>query len=170
MMLKGSLISLAVAAVFGMGKPAWALCEANKAIVPATDQYVINGDTVLDKKSGLIWARCSVGQQWQEGKGCTGAVKQVQWVEAMALAHDGWRVPTRDELKTLLSPTCLAPSINEEAFPGTRANLRGMGYWSSTTRGPSLDRYVWVVFFDSGYSAYGNLDSSYLVRLVRDDK
>jgi hypothetical protein len=166
-MVKNGFVSLAVAVLFGIGEPAGAVCEATKPMLPPTDQYVLNGDTVLDKKSGLTWARCSAGQHWQENKGCTGRISSLKWDAAMDLSRDGWRVPTLDELKTLLSATCLAPSINEEVFPGTRANPRTMGYWSSTTKGSPLDRYVWVVFFDSGYFAYGNLDSSYSVRLVR---
>ena len=34
-------------------------------------RFVPNGAEVIDSRTGLIWARCSVGQSW-DGSACTG--------------------------------------------------------------------------------------------------
>jgi hypothetical protein len=44
-------------------------------------RYVIQGDTVYDKKTDLTWQRCSVGQRWAEGKGCVGVTENPLWGE-----------------------------------------------------------------------------------------
>ena len=68
----------------------------------ANSRYVIQGDTVYDKKTDLTWQRCSVGQRWAEGKGCVGVIKTFTFDDAQRQGNGMWRVPTKNELGTLI--------------------------------------------------------------------
>ncbi len=72
------------------------------------ERYIINNDAaVLDKKTGLIWMRCALGQTWN-GITCVGKAKRMDWQTACQQIGDGfagyddWRIPTLEELKTLV--------------------------------------------------------------------
>jgi hypothetical protein len=93
---------------------------------------VMGGEAVLDKQTGLIWARNTKILEkrlpWQE------AVKFCQNVEIGG--QKGWRLPTRDELIALLD-TSRVPALPEK-HPFTKMReykYGGQGYieyWTST--------------------------------------
>lgn len=131
---------------------------------------------VVDHATGLVWQRCSVGQQW-DGATCVGTASLMTWEDALAHAValrpvDGqrWRLPNVKELDSLVSPTRTAPAINRAAFPATAL----VGYWSSTY--DSSDPYLaWRVSFDdgsvgTGFRANSWMPYEYAVRLVRNAK
>jgi len=144
---------------------AHAACDASQPNQKPIGQYVLRGGTAHDTQTKLTWQRCSVGQSWKEGEGCIGAVKPSTVLSARQLEVDGWRLPTRDELATLVSPTCSKPAINEEAFPNM--DLTHLHYWTSTANG---DSYAAYVNFNTGMSSFDANDEPYAVRLVRDGK
>ena len=139
-------VVVGLSAILNLASPAWAVCDASQPSRKPIGQYVINGGTVYDKKGDLTWSRCSVGQRWVDGVGCAGVIKEMTWNEALQQAYGGWRVPTKDELATLVSPTCKNPSINEEAFPDMELNK--LVYWTSDENGASG---AWGVHFDDGH-------------------
>ena len=76
---------------------------------------------------------------------------------------EGWRLPTRQELDSILDLTRHEPAIDTERFPGTESGA----YWSSTPCAWSSD-HAWVVSFYGG----GSLDCRHVsgnafVRAVR---
>ena len=90
--------------------------------------------TVKDSKTGLIWMRCSIGQNWN-GTTCTGTATKHNWEKAKKIGRDktfagfsDWRLPAKNELQTLICQDCGKPTINSNAFP----NTRGDWYWSSS--------------------------------------
>ena len=94
---------------------------------------IMGGEAVLDKQTGLIWARNTEILEkrlpWQE------AVKFCQNVEIGG--QKGWRLPTRDELITLLDTSTSAPALPEgQPFTKLREFEYGgkgdYGYWTST--------------------------------------
>ena len=90
---------------------------------------------VIDKKSGLIWKRCSLGQEWQKGKGCVGAIELIKRNEAEEYARslgNGWRVPTVDELLTLVDKRCKTPVINSALFGKVHNTGEGANYLTSS--------------------------------------
>lgn len=99
----------------------------------ASPRFVIQGDTVLDTRTHLVWQRCSVGQHW-DGKGCTGEIRLVNWFEAQKLANGEWRLPTKSELERLVDierkRKRIAPFIDISAFPGTDPDT--FCYWTSS--------------------------------------
>lgn len=139
-----------------------ALCFSANVLAECKDNsehYIIFGDTVYDKKANLTWARCSVGQAWK-GSGCVGVVKTFVFGAAQELASAGWRLPTVDELKTLLTRGCPGSMINTDAFP----DMGELVYWPST----SLGSAAWHVSFSDGTARMGGRGYSFAVRLVRD--
>jgi hypothetical protein len=158
--------------VIGLGlviasSAAQAECDASPTAKPSSSRFVIGGETVYDPTTKLTWMRCSYGQIWRKGGGCDGDVKPVDWDAAMALRVPGdsaWRLPTKDELDSIVESHCKKPAIDEDVFPDTAL----MAYWTSTPSGPS---YAWHVNFRWGISAWQYLRSNhYAVRFVRDDR
>jgi hypothetical protein len=137
-------------------------CTANGARTEA-GKFVLMKDVVLDERTNLQWARCSLGQQWQEAGGCVGTPKKFTYDEATkATLPAGWRLPTPEELKTLVDEGCKNPTIDPRAFPNTPPDP----YWAVDKRG------CWLVNFGAGVTygpnsylcGYGNVSA---VRLVR---
>lgn len=123
-------------------------------------RYEITGAQVFDKETKLTWQRCSLGQKWQEGPGCVGTPREISWKEAKMM--DGaWRLPTKDELSTLVSQACLK-SANAEAFPGF--TLQHPVYWSATETAPGL---TWTVNLTSGHEFNALQSSENAVLLVQ---
>jgi len=132
----------------------------------ANSRYVIRGDTVFDKKTNLTWQRCSVGQEWTEGKGCLGLRTLFNFNAAQGLKNKVWRVPTKEELETLIDldrkSKGLCPMIDVIAFP----NVESQSFWTSTSIDDSLALFVDFSCFALGNgSAYRSV--MFPVRLVR---
>ena len=139
-----------------------AACNNDQPSRTPSSRYLVKGDEVYDKKTDLTWQHCSVGQHWKEGAGCVGVIKQMTWDEAKSQAQNGWRLPSKDELTTLLAPNCSKPAINEEIFPDLE--LDKLWYWTSSENGSFL---AWLVNFADGNSnSYDRTDTG-AVRLVR---
>lgn len=169
-----------------------------KKLVAITDNYrsksirkqdfIPQGDgTVLDKRTGLQWMRCSVGQSWT-GTTCSGEPDKYNWQQANDLrsnfaGHSDWRLPTRLELETLVycsrgqddgryddelfwlngcDGVYQRPTIVQKAFPNTKISR----YWSSSLS-PYYNENVWGVDFYGGDTTNGNQVSRRPVRLVR---
>jgi len=78
--------------------------------------------------------------------------------------HCDWRVPTREELETILIepfPCGTVPCI-DPIFGPTQSNV----YWSATT-GQVFPTYAWFVYFLGGYVDGLNKTRTYYVRGVR---
>lgn len=100
------------------------------------------GEVVYDRKTDLTWQRCTYGQRWVRNKGCTGESKRITFDEAKALERDGWRVPTLDELKSIVVKG-VKPTIDTAAFPDTPP----VYFWSTDNRDTS---FSWYVLFENG--------------------
>jgi len=143
--------------------------------------------TATDTTTGLTWMRCTVGQVWQGGV-CAGEPKLMSWDQAqkageeMVFAgHADWRLPTRDELATLVycssglrrapdpdgvpgscEGSFRAPTLLAAAFPNAPAHK----FWSATPD----ERYrfaAWGVSFYNGAIGIGTHTDYVNVRLVR---
>jgi hypothetical protein len=133
-----------------------------------TSDYVDNADgTVTHTPTGLTWQRCAQGQTWG-ANGCAGTVSGVTWSAATQLSSSfagktDWRLPTQDELLSLVDYALVGPAINSTVFPATPRAY----FWSSLSN-VFASSYAWVVNFGDG-SAFGSAAKagSYGVRLVR---
>lgn len=154
-------------------------------------RFVDNGDgTVADSTSGLLWKKCTEGQQ--NDASCSGSVSAYLYCNTASNACDDtvtlttglsgsiyatcnslnsipsggfakkttWRVPTKDELKSLVYcsngptiPPVLAqgsgcnsgsrtPVVDPDMFPNTASNA----YWSASSYASA---YAWAVNFSN---------------------
>ncbi|OQZ02983.1 MAG: hypothetical protein B6D34_08995 [Candidatus Brocadia sp. UTAMX1] len=128
-------------------------------ITKATKRFkiVLDGAAVLDKETGLVW---------EKSPDTTART----WADAISYAYSknvggrkGWRLPTVEELASLVDPTRSNPAL-PVGHPFT--NVQSASYWSSTTyvNGTS---YAWGVHFNVGVVSYGDETNNYYVWCVR---
>ena len=153
------------------------LCEpANIPASTPTSQFTIHdiGTTVTDNKTGLMWKRCSEGQDWN-GSTCTGIAAIYTWQTALQQVQNingtggfagkkDWRVPNIKELASLVEVQCSSPAINMTVFPETPWVFKF--FWSSSSEA-SISNQAWAVVPTGGNVNRGSKDANGWVRLVR---
>jgi hypothetical protein len=130
---------------------------------PTAARFTLDGAEVTDRRTGLVWARCSVGQSWN-GNTCMGSAISLTHEAALqhAASQSGWRLPSVKELATLADKGCLNPAIDVAAFPGTTSWY----YWSSSPYAGD-NSLAWSVTFSGGVVSYGNRNGNGQLRMVR---
>ncbi len=137
---------------------------------PAGDRFVVLGDEVADRHTGLVWRRCVEGRSWVDSA-CAGTDLPLSWPEALAHADEvaratgvAWRLPNAKELASLVDFTQYGPALDRRAFPPDS------GYrliWSSSVVAIYTSR---VTILDESFGSLGSTDrkSGWSARLVRD--
>jgi Protein of unknown function (DUF1566) len=155
------------------------VCDTTRhALSSPTSRFEDHGDgTVTDKFSGLMWMRCSEGQQWLNGH-CSGPAQQQSWATAQTRAaavnkagshfYNDWRVPSLRELGGITERQCASPRLNLSVFPSTPAQA----YWTATSRAQvaadsTVDAFAFVIGFDASGIHLQNKEDMRAVRLVR---
>jgi hypothetical protein len=132
-----------------------------------TSDYRDNGDgTVTHLRTGLMWQRCAVGQNWSGGR-CSGTATDHTYDEAEALTstlggHADWRLPDVVELASIIDYSASNPAINGDVFPNTPSS----GFWSGSPDA-NLSDYAWGVYFNYGNAFSAYRDDARSVRLLR---
>ena len=126
---------------------------------------VMGGEAVLDNQTGLVWVRDAqfVG-------------KKVSWEDAVKIVEStnlggkkGWRLPTRDELITLLDTSQSEPALpkghpflNIKDLATASGMSGGYNYWSSTDFEDG-SKSAWVVSFYVGkvYDSLKLMDATF---------
>ncbi len=142
-------------------------------------RYQDNGDgTVTDVQTHLRWMHCALGQTWNGGM-CTGEAARYTWQDAQNTAYGGWRVPSREELRSLVycssgqpktwndtGNACegnyTRPTINSAAFPNTPES----NFWSALPDAGDSG-FAWGVYFSFGNDYWYGRSNAVHVRLVR---
>ncbi len=155
--------------VVGCAVPA-ASQTCNEAIVATTPaaRFTLNGALATDQRTGLTWARCPLGQNW-DGAGCTDLPEEYTWQEALqhsasadTAGFTDWRLPNIKELASIVELACVGPAINLAIFPDTPS----WSFWSASPYAGDSNG-AWYVYFNDG-GDYWSDKSNYLhVRLVR---
>ncbi len=119
-----------------------------------TQRFTKIPDGVLDNRTGLTWSNTLC-----DGKN----VNQAKAAEACAELGDGWRLPTVDELFSLVDRSRHSPAINTDFFPDTKKDW----YWTSEPYAANPD-VAWIVSFSGGdVCNYNRGSNSACVRAVR---
>lgn len=163
-----------------------ALCPnenlAIQATTPSTDFIDNNDGTITHIKTGLMWKRCTEGQEWTPS-GCDSEPTVHGWnawenilndvKEHHFAGYSDWRLPSKNELESIVERRCWNPSINTFIFPSTVHDNNALNLYhtsSSAVRGDGSVAEVWVIDFYSGgvfaTSKWGNVPG--VARLVRD--
>ena len=117
------------------------------------NRFTVNADgTVTDTKLGLIWSQKTIAED----------VDHDEAKEAVAAFGEGWRLPTRQELESLLDLSRYNPAIDTEVFPDTKSD----DYWTDTPTAWNTAA-VWVVIFGYGAVGDGGRGNLACVRAVR---
>lgn len=132
--------------------------------------YSANPDgSVLDKTTGLTWQPCLVGQTWSGGS-CIGGGTAFAFSATQSAASanrfggfSDWRVPTIEELLSLVNSARAKPAMNLIAFPSA---VTGALWSRSVNAGNS--GYAWYLDFDYGAArTWSTASYAYGMRLVR---
>lgn len=139
----------------------WAqTCDESLAKTAPTERFMVEGSEVKDSKTGLTWQRCAIGQS---GEHCEeGSATSLKWHEALAHNNDQWRVPTKEELLTIVEKQCEKPAMNLEVF----SNAPSSAYWTASADENS-ESHAWTIAFGSGYEYIFLKFGDWPVRLVR---
>jgi hypothetical protein len=140
-------------------------CDPAKQNATPDARYIVQGDEVYDKTTKLTWQRCTLGRHWENGKGSVGTTLPMNWEKAMQQGKNGWRLPTKEELETLVSSCCVKPAINQNIFPDVGVD-GPWWYWTSTPFTKDAAG-AWAVHFGEGGSGYNFPHKKGAVRLVR---
>lgn len=174
MTIKHELFRLLVGGSLLFGSTGWAVvqaqqkCNINILTNISSQRFIDNRDgTLTDANHQLMWKKCLEGQH---GAHCHGDAVYLPWESAIQQArtastykfagHDGWRLPTLDELSSLVERSCHNPASNLAIFP----RMPSAGLWSSEQSGAN----AWSVDFGGGKIYEVFKAGGKHVRLVRD--
>ena len=136
---------------------------------PSSD-YVDHGNgTVTHMPTKLMWKRCAEGRIWT-GSTCSGTASFMSANQAKLLTGDfagfsDWRLPTEDELLSLIDYSVSKPAINTEMFPAAEDY-----YFFSDSSYAGDSSNVWYVSFLTGNTGDVARSNYQSVRLVRNAK
>ena len=106
-----------------------------------------NNEAVLDKETGLVWEKSPSNLDWQG-----------YWLNAKNFCNEkqtggrlGWRLPTVQELASLVDPLIASPG--PAIPPGSPfVNVQSWRYWSATTMDAQVDLNTGYVYPAHGYA------------------
>ncbi len=123
--------------------------------------YSRNGDIVIDNAMGLRWQDDvdSVQKKWRDGI----IYPAAEYCSALPLGgYTDWRLPSIQELSTLVDASQSNPSATEGIFN----HISSRNYWSSTINAHDTSN-PWAVYFWLGDSYHHYYEDDYYVRCVR---
>jgi len=117
--------------------------------------YDIAEGEVGDSHTGLSWQRAS-------SPATMSAAAATDYCADLDLGGHAWRLPSVQELATLVDETRVAPAINLTAFPDT---AKSTWYWSASTAAPDTTKR-WGLNYDDGFTNYRSISAGF-ARCVR---
>lgn len=130
-----------------------------------TSEFEVYGSSIIkDKKTNLMWQKISA--KGDEDKGMT-FEDAVSYCENLELGgFKDWRLPSRNELMSLVEFNLKAPAIDPLFLDMTD----DVWYWTSTTFYNAFEKYAWSInFYSTGFGYLTKADLQW-VRAVRGGK
>lgn len=129
-----------------------------------TVQTISSQKVVLDNNTGLMWQQTIERDDWSDA---------LSYCDGLTYAgYSDWRLPTPQELLTIVDNGRYNPAIDTAYFPDTPS----YDFWSSSSRVDDIN-YAWYVDFSYGsvssfndvdWYEYTNKENIYNVRCVRE--
>ena len=120
-----------------------------------------NNQAVYDNETGLVWEQSPEPTQRRD------------WFQALAFCaqrtvgnRKGWRLPSVQELASLVDPTVPSPGPTLPADHPFGSNVQSDYYWSASTQANSATG-AWLVFFYGGNVGTASVSFTSLVWCVR---
>ncbi len=135
------------------------------AVSPLDSAYSIGTYVVLDRDTGLYWQKKddNTTRSWYGAWDyCQDMALNVGSGPAWGPPVTDWRLPTVDELMSIVDYETYNPAINETAFPETNQSQ----YWSATTSAGDSGE-AWFISFSGGGGSLMDKPSENYVRCVR---
>ena len=130
------------------------LNAAGEHLAPDAPEHI----AVLDTLTSLTWSANNIGK-----KEVPHAKAEETAAKVDLLGQSDWRLPTIQELLTLVDYERRAPAIDTAFFPDTKSDW----YWSSSPVAGDSE-YAWLVYFGRGGSGWVHRDyGEGFVRAVR---
>ena len=101
-----------------------------------------NDQAVLDKETRLVWEQSpsTTSQMWLD--------TQRSCNRKTVGNRKGWRLPTTQELASLVDPTQSNPALPPgHPFSNVQSALASSTYWSATIAFPPTNSFAWTVSF-----------------------
>ena len=147
-------------------------CDTNKPESTPVSRFKDNGDgTITDTKTKLTWRHCVLGMSWN-GQTCEGQSAVYDFVNARLAIEElneakdsnrsNWRLPTAQELETIVESRCFKPAINLEVFPYSPES----GFWTGTEVSGLITQRMAVIHFINGGEYIANKNQSWRIRPV----
>ena len=114
--------------------------------VEPPNHYTIASGEVTDNYTGLVWQQTfsASSMAWSGGAG---------YCSSLGLNGHTWRMPSLNELATLVNEAKVSPAVNATAFPGVVSCGSTTWYWASEAyAGGSTND--WGINFCDGYTGY----------------
>lgn len=137
-------------------------CDSNKPETTPSSRFEINRTegTASDTETKLTWKICAEGQRYSDGR-CTNKATDYTWDDAMKTfgdEGDGWRLPSVDEMSSIVEKQCNYPSLNMSIF----TDVPQLQFWTAQN-----ENFSWGVNFgNKPFVTYDKAGFSF-VRLVR---
>ncbi|HEY1136601.1 MAG TPA: DUF1566 domain-containing protein [Xanthomonadaceae bacterium] len=126
-------------------------------------RYVQAPEAAKENASEAAKPKATAQLEWSHTLGGGERMSYAAAEEAVAALGEGWRLPSIQELLSIVDYTRSEPAIDIERFPDTKSGA----YWTSTTCAWA-PRAAWIVSFHGGdANGYRRDDGDAVVRAVR---
>ena len=139
------------------GQDAWYASLGKCTHQSFTVQTISSDTVVVDNNTGLMWQQ-------------TIPTDRYKWNNAVSYCNDSgyagyndWRLPTPQELLTIVDNSRYNPAIDTTYFPNTPSTSY---FWSSSTFVYNTN-FAWIVYFNYGFVYYDDKSNGSNVRCVR---
>ena len=138
------------------------IVSGNVARTPDGD-FTNGTNQITHTKTGLIWKECVEGLSGDNACTTGTAAGTYTWQQALQLATGNWRLPSRNELLSIVETGCSSNMINTTLFPNSPPSGT---FWTSTPMDQGNPTAAWAVRFGDGRVEGKEKSSLNYVRLV----
>lgn len=130
------------------------------------DTAVENEKIVSDSNTGLQWQQTVSEEKYN-------FEKAAEYCKKLSYGgHDDWRLPTVQELASIIDDSGVITSIDSDYFPNTPvSDGNDFSYFWTSSSYAGEENYVWIISFDLWFTTYHeSINKEHFVRCVRGEQ